>query len=100
MIKFKSKIKGTNLVFRVGAKCKSNLLLNRTKRFEREQKEQVENQNKLQEQEQMNIMEEEITSFRTKILSLKEKQKDYKKNTVILRNLYDQKVIDESENLL
>ena len=45
-------------------------------------------------------MKEEIASFRTEILSLKQKQKDYEKNRAILWNLYDQKVFDESGNLL
>ena len=88
-----------NLYFSA-SKGRSNLLLNRTKRFKREaeEKERIDNEKKLSRY--IEDMENEIQYLKDKIVHSEKDQSAADKNREILSSLFDKKIIDEDGNLL
>ena len=86
-----------NFYFNPEVKGRSNLLLNRKKRFEKKQKELEEEHQKRQSNE---YVKWEIASFKSEIESLKKNEEESEKNRSILRDLYKKNIIDRDGNLL
>ena len=82
------------------SKGRSNLLLNRAKRFKREAEERERTDNEKKMSKYIEDMENEIKYLNDKIVYSEKDRAIADKNSEILSDLFEKKIIDKNGNLL
>ena len=88
------------LTIYLASKGRSNLLLNRTKRFQRQEKESAARDESQNDKRAIMALENEIAHLEEELKYQKDENKDADKNRLILKKLFDDNVIDGEGNLL
>ena len=88
------------LIHLLASKGRSNLLLNRNKRFARLEKEATLAEERSKDKRKIDSLENEIAFLEEELKHQREHKNEADKNREILKRLYDDRVIDEEGNLL
>lgn len=86
------------ICFCIATKGRSNLLLNREKRFEKEAKQAADKAEKAAKDSLIKRLEEEVAALKDELMVAEQDKYEAEKNRSILSLLYDQNVIDKDGN--